>query len=108
MIETNIKFEDNSYNVLRTLQEAINQAIEEETESIARISQSFCPVKTGNLRNSLSIEYGMENGLKVGKIEYTAPYAVIVEEKYGYKFLFRAVQQSRLKERIYEKIHYLL
>lgn len=79
----NIKFTDNSEEVLAAMQQAALRALEKCGLTAEGYAKKLCPVDTGNLRNSITFNVDeKENAVYIGtNVEY-APYVELGTGKY--------------------------
>ena len=71
---SNVKFEDNSAEVLSALDAAIARGLEIIGGRAETHAKELCPVDTGNLRNSITHQVVSEDTVQIGSNVVYAPY----------------------------------
>lgn len=101
-----VRFINNSRKVLDALKQKAKEARIEAAEEIGNIAQANAPVKTGELRDSKTIEHGEE----VSRVSFTAPHSRIVEfggsRQSANPFFLNAFMQGKkiLTQKLKEKL----
>lgn len=84
MIDIDIKFIDNSKEVMKAINQAANESLEDSTKYLLRRANLTVPYDTGKLRRSG--KRGVNKSKKEGVVSYDTDYAVRVHESVGRRY----------------------